>query len=104
MSGTLVIIKPDGTRTEERHEGKGAPALEVLQRHVGGYIELVRVRLDDRVRDAYINEEGTLQDDAEFNQAATSLLAQPFDPKVLGNQLYGTVVIWVPDPKKEVPS
>lgn len=95
-SGTLVVIKPDGTRTEARFSGRDAPGLDALQAAVGGYIERVRVRFQGRVRDAYINEEGALNG-LPNNKHATALLANPV--LTVTGYLQGNLAVWVPDPK-----
>lgn len=74
---TLVIIRTDGRITEEpikEPDEDGAPSLERLQEVVGGYIEHIQVMYDGKLRDAYINEEGKLQDPMlPLNRTATRL-------------------------------
>jgi hypothetical protein len=90
MSGTIVIITPTGITGEQRSEKRGQPPLEVLQRAVGGYIELVKVRWRGRVRDAFVNEDGiSLQ--LRVNETACDLT-------INGHIIYGDMAIWVPDP------
>lgn len=96
-SGTLVTIKPDGTRTEARFSGRDAPGLDALQAAVGGYIERVRVRFQGRVRDGYVNEEGVLNG-LPSNPFATRLLAHP--TLTANGYLQGNLAVWVPDPKE----
>lgn len=96
-SGTLVVIKPDGTQTEARLSGRDVPTLEALQAAVGGYIERVRVRFQGRVRDGYVNEEGALNG-LPNNKRATALLANP--TLTVTGFLQGNLAVWVPDPKE----
>jgi hypothetical protein len=97
MSGTLIVIQPDGSSQHVRIIGSKGPALETLQQHVGGYIERVRVRLDNRVRDAYVDEDG-LSKGLAVNQSAILMLAPPFDSSHL---IVGPLVVWAPDPKEK---
>lgn len=92
--GKLITVRPDGTRKEARLSHK--PTLEELQAEVGGYIERVRVRIEGRVRDAFVNEDG-IAENLPVNRPAMGLLAPPFDANV--NVLLGNLVAWVPDPK-----
>ena len=100
MSGRLVVIQPDGSQTDDRWEKPGTPDYQTLKILVGGFIERVRVRFENRVRDAYVNEEGLIYG-LEYNPKATAMLAPPFSPAA--NTLVGPVVIWVPDAKKVKP-
>lgn len=101
MTGKLVIIQPSdspgSTLAEIVWDKSISPDLSVLQKHVGGYIERVRVRWEGKVRDAYVNEDG-LSAAMPVNVYGTSILAPPFVPGV--NVLVGNVVIWVPDARK----
>ena len=58
MSGTLFRVPANGPVEIHRHEGSGTPGLAQLQKLVGGYIERIRVHYENRVRDAYVDEEG----------------------------------------------
>ena len=51
-----LVLKPDGSRTEVEMEDK--ISLEMLQKTVGGYIEVVKV---GKGHVAVINEEGRLK-------------------------------------------
>lgn len=93
--GTLVIITPPGGVTQQRVETSSGPSLEVLQAAVGGYIERVKVRYDNRVRDAYVNEDG-IEKRLAFNRPGTSLTKGTIFE---GATLVGNVAIWVPDAK-----
>jgi hypothetical protein len=93
MSGTVITIRTNGERVEQRWEKSGPPKWEVLRDAVGGYIERIKVRWGDRVRDAYVNENG-MAENLPFNPSShlcTGLFA--------GTQILGNIVIWVPDPK-----
>lgn len=91
--GKLVIIEPNGNRLNVGYPDK--PSLKNLQDAVGGYIERVRVRVDGRVRDGYVNEDGIAQE-LPVNFPAMQLLAPPFDQRV--NTLLGNLAVWIPDP------
>lgn len=91
--GKLITIRPDGTRKEVRLSAK--PTLDQLQWEVDGYIERVRVRIEGRVRDAWVNEDG-IAENLPINRPAMDLLAAPFNPR---NTLLGNLTVWVPDPK-----
>lgn len=97
-SGKLVIIPPSGVRSDQVLTDK--PELHQLQAAVGGYIERVRVRVDGRVRDGFVNEDG-IAEGLPVNRPAMDLLAPPFDKRV--NVLLGNLVVWVPDPKPTKP-
>lgn len=57
----MIIIQPDGTRTEEEWPQDGTrPDLRTLQKAVGGYIEPVNAFLPEGM-EAYVNEEGLLR-------------------------------------------
>jgi hypothetical protein len=66
--------------------------LEEMQKHVGGYIERVRVRFEGRVRDAYVNEDG-MAEELPVNREGTAMLTEQYR----GNVLLGNVAIWVPE-------
>jgi hypothetical protein len=97
QAGRLMTVLPSGVIGYVRLQEK--PTLAQLQREVGGLIERVRVRFEGRVRDAFVNEDG-LGLGLARNQAATDLLAPPFNPRI--NVLVGNLVVWVPDPKEKV--
>lgn len=101
MSGKLVIIQPTDVPGMQLPEivwdKSSSPDLTVLQKHVGGYIERVRVRWEGKVRDAYVKEDG-IGARMPVNVYGTSILAPPFDPRE--NVLVGNLVIWVPDARK----
>jgi Domain of unknown function (DUF3846) len=90
MSGKLVIIYPDGTRTEEPYSGD-EPPLETLQGHVKGYIEVVpgMVKFDEGLRVAYINEEGLLED----------LPVNPYASRIANMRIVGNMVVIIPTPE-----
>lgn len=95
-TGTLVLILTNGSFTTVHVGDKKGPPLETLQRLVGGYIERVKVRYNDRVRDAYVNEDGILKG-LSYNETATRLL----DGIWKGARIVGPMVVWVPDPKEK---
>jgi hypothetical protein len=99
MAGTLVIIQPDGTKTEQRWEKSGPPNWETLSAAVGGYIERIRVKYNGRARDCYVNEEGILKRlpaNSEIRQLAADYYAQGSTYSI--QQFHGPGAIWVPDP------
>lgn len=88
----LVIISPSGDSKELSMMAK--PSLRVLQESVGGYIELVKVRWQGKIRDAYVDEDGISK------QLAPNLRAS--DLTVNNHRIFGPMVIYVP--LKELPS
>lgn len=88
MARKLVRIAPDGTVTETPVLEKKGPGLELLHSQVGGYIELVRVRYEGKVRDAYVDEDG-LSKGLAPNPHAMAIAANP-------HNLVGPIVIWIP--------
>ena len=89
----LTIIQADGTTTTEQHEKAD---LNVLQKHVGGLIQLVPCfdEFEGCHCDVFVNEEGKISG-LPLNEIATGLWkgelgAGPFwyEP-----ELFGTVVI-----------
>lgn len=98
MSGLLVSIKSDGTQSQERWEGKGKkarPGYEKIQALLdGGYFQMVNARLDGKVREAYIDEDGIMKR-LQVNPFAMAILTDLWKP----SRIWGTMVIWVPDPK-----
>lgn len=100
MSGVYIVIAPDGNQRRLKEPKKGRQ-LDMLQQLVGSpvrkaYVERVRVTFEGRVRDAYVDEDGIMKQ-LPVNNHATRLLAKPFDRN--RQVLWGTMVIWVPDPK-----
>lgn len=93
MSGTMVVIKVDGTETHHPWYKRTPPDYPTLQSHVGGPVEIVKCRYGGRVRDMYIDENGTLNK-REKNDKATALIRLYYGPETV--QIVGTVLIWVP--------
>lgn len=93
MSGLLIKVNPDGTRVEEVWGKRGPPNWETLKRLVGGYIEMVQVRYEGRLRDAYVNEDG-FGERLPYNPHGTALLGGRFEGT--GTTIVGPLVIWVP--------
>ena len=90
MPGQLHIISPENHRTIIVIEKE--PSLEQLQKAVGGYIEVVKVRFEGKIRDAYVNEEGLLKQ-LPYNPYASEL-------SVNRHHLVGNIAIWVPAERK----
>jgi hypothetical protein len=88
-AGIMILIAPDGSISAEHH---GSFVLELAQKWVGGYVELVRLRYEGRVREAYVNEEGKLNG-LPLNRAATEMMIPPLRGH---DVIFGPVVIWVP--------
>lgn len=97
MSGSIIVIRPDGSQEQQRHEGAGMPPLKQLQEAVGGYIEQVQMRFEGKVRYAFVNEEGLLKN-LPRNVPATAMLAREY--LIAGNVLRGNVAVWIPDIKR----
>jgi Domain of unknown function (DUF3846) len=96
-NGTIVIIRPDGTETQQHFSVTNT--LKPLQEAVGGYIEGVRVRYKGRVRDAYVNEDG-LAENLPPNPKAARMRAAACPGLLAGwNHIVGNLAIWIPDPK-----
>lgn len=92
MSGSIVIIKPDGSENSIRWPQGGQPPLETLQRCIGGgYIESVKVHYG-KTRQAYVDEDGLIKN-LPFNERASFLY---------GRRIVGDMVIWIPDSKEKV--
>jgi hypothetical protein len=74
MKGKYVVIQPDGVieLLEDELDEDGFPPLKVMQDHVGGFIEHVVVSFKGKRVDAFVNEEGKLQD-LDFNLKATAV-------------------------------
>ena len=100
MGGKLVVIQPNGISHIITILDKSWK-LEKVQELVGGYIEQVKVRYEGKVRDAYVNEDGISQG-LQFNQEATDLYLGYLKGSELRYlpQIVGTMVIWIPNPKK----
>jgi Domain of unknown function (DUF3846) len=95
-AGKLVTISPHGTTTVTRIESVKGPSLEQLQRSIGGgYVERVRVRYNERVRDAYVDEDGIAKG-LPLNAHATGMLAGMYR---MAGGILGPMTIWVPDPQ-----
>lgn len=90
MSGTLRIFKVNGSLEDRRYEGKGTPGLDALRAAIGGgYVERVAVRVDKRLRDAYVDEDG-LSKALPPNDRASRITLHGF-------RIVGVMVVWIPD-------
>jgi hypothetical protein len=95
VSGKLVVIFPDESRADEVHFVK-KPKLEMLQQLVGGYIELIKVQYEGKLRDGYVDEEGLLK------MLPVNSRAMEMDHLKMyrgGMPIVGNLVVWVPDKK-----
>lgn len=97
MRGTLLILKADGTESERRLEAP--PPLEELQTAVGGYIEMVPMRLFNRWK----GERAVMfcDEDGKRKQYPVNLRATALAPGLarLNDVLVGDVVIIAGDPE-----
>jgi len=92
MSGTLIRIGADGTHGETAWTKSKPPDLKTLQAQIdGGYIERVKVRWHEVIRDAYVDEDG-LSKNLPPNRRAMTLTIHT-------HTIVGPMVIWVPHPK-----
>jgi len=91
MRGTLIRIAVDGKEKIIELDEPGT-SLQTLQKEVGGYIELVKVRYEGRVRNAFVDEDG-LRKRLPHNRFASFLC-------VNRHIIMGTMVIVVPTPRK----
>ncbi len=73
-----MLVKTDGTTTPVKPKDGAKFSLEELQGFVGGYIEMVTVRIQGFPLAAFINEEGKLKG-LPLNHAATVLYGNPHD-------------------------
>lgn len=92
MSGTFIRIAPNGLTSRHRSEARGSWPLKMAQDLVGGYVERIKVKYEGKMRDALVDGEGMMKR-LPINQEARRL-------HLWHEPLAGTVVIWVPDPKK----
>src|ERR1017187_3811265 len=91
IRGVLIIYSPAGVRSEVVITTANGPSLDQLKTAVGGGMERVKVRYEGRVRDAYVNEEGVLQNLPE-NDVGTAMLYGPWRIHTIA----GPIAIWVP--------
>lgn len=100
MTHILTTIHADGSKTVS--DSPKSPALDALQKAVGGYIETVPLftRYEGRPCAAYCNEDGKVNG-LPANKAATALWAAQPQTKgqPLGDFLVGDVVIVQTKPK-----
>jgi len=96
MSGHFIVI-PAGDEPAKvvRCEEKGSWPLETAQKLVGGYVELIRVKVDGTIRDALVDEDG-ISKGKPINQRATKLYKY--------SNIVGTMVIWIPDRRVRKPA
>jgi hypothetical protein len=98
MPGILVKIQSDGT-VENIPVKEKSPPLGLLQVHVGGYIEGIKVMYEGKTRTAYVNDEGLLRGlpiNRLATEAAQAYYQRPISPIV------GTMVIWMPNVQTSV--
>jgi len=91
MSGRLIKISPEGVTSIHTITHSGHPKWEELKEQVGGYIERIQVKYENKVRDAYVDEDGLTKQLAPNSYA--------MDLSVYPHYLVGPIVIWVPDKK-----
>ena len=95
MSGKLVRIGVDGVLNTTLVVEK-EPALSLLQKLVGGYVEPVCVTWEGVARDAYVDEGGKNKQLA-MNDLASTAFAKYHGGVI--DVLCGPVVVWVPAPR-----
>lgn len=95
MKGQLTVIKTDGTITVT--ELSAAPALEILQKSVGGWLETVPyfAKYEGKPCVAFCNEEGKIRE-LPFNSVASDLWWSQFPTS---DALFGDIVILRGDKK-----
>jgi hypothetical protein len=96
MSGTILIIHPDGKNEERRITKTSTAKLEDLQAAVGGYIERCRIKYNGVRRDAYVDEEGSFKPHLNVNPIATGLVSES---RGVYTPIVGPIAIWIPDTK-----
>lgn len=86
-AGVSFSVAPDGTISQiHPPEGQEKLQLPQLQEAVGGYIEMVPIRVAPRSWKMFVNEDG-LRLQLPFNPHATALCAVP------GTAIVGTAVL-----------
>jgi len=96
-TGKLLLVYPSGASIEEVVTDKKGPSLETLQRVVGGCIERIKVRYNDRTRDAYVNEDGIAKN-LPYNGIASRMTNGTI---FAGANIVGVCAVWIPDPKRK---
>lgn len=91
----MVTVDLEGTQVTQPWGERGPPPWKVLSGLIGGgYIERVQVRFENKIRDAYVDEDGKPRG-MPLNPHATKMLTVRY----FGQTLCGKMVIWIPDPK-----
>lgn len=86
--GQLLVIRANGNRETLHFVPGQRPLLSSMQALVGGDIEQIAVRVDGKVREAYVDEEGRRKN-LPFNAAASELSCN-------GHRICGTMIVWIP--------
>lgn len=100
MAGRMVVVTPDGRETTQEVAGEGDTLLPLLQKTVGGFIQMVPQfsMYQGRKCVVFCDEEGKLKGRPPNNRAtelwAQSLGVQPFR---LGDHLVGDIAILLGD-------
>jgi hypothetical protein len=105
MSGTIIVIRPNGQIEQHRWEPAGLPTEDVhgrqrMQSLLGSehsYLEHVDAIWEGQTRLAFADEEGIRKNLAD-NMTATKLLTRESARR---GQILGTMLIWVPDREYE---
>lgn len=93
---TTTLISTDGTKTVVKPENpKKGFTLKELQKHVGGYIEYVRLSGN---RKLIVNEEGFIND-LPVNEEATKLVDKT-QVMLADGTIRGNVLLQEPEPRK----
>lgn len=72
MAGTIIYIPADHNEAITTEAAEKAPSLEDMQKHVGGFIEVVHVLFKGEPTHMIVNETGLIEA-LPFNMRATSL-------------------------------
>jgi len=88
MSGQLIKFHTNGDISYHPSTARGSWPLKMAQELVGGYVERTRVRVEGKIRDCLVDEDGLAKqlplNLRFYNHTGTSLL--------------GPVLVWIPDP------
>lgn len=93
MKGILLIIEPQGKKI--RYKFDNEPSLTQLQSFVGGYIERVRVKVDGKWRDAFLDEEGMMKG-RMVNIEFRKMMVDSYERDDV-QMFVGPVAIWLPN-------
>ena len=100
MSGTVIVINPDGSNT--RHEWNGAldrdgmpdgpQGAAWMHKLLGGYLELVEVEWEGVMCRGFVDEDG-MRKNLPDNMLATALVDRKY---IEHSNIIGKMLIWIP--------